>query len=154
MLAQKLGIPKLQFTNHMKFKKEDHSVDTSVLLRSGNKILMGGDTEAKWRKGHPETASPMLSPMVGCEHLPLYLSDSDRASQETVISGSCQQALLGIHNSVWIWCLYMGWIPRWDSLWMAFLSHTIVLITYLICRDYEIHLYCLENLKVNKNKKG
>jgi hypothetical protein len=29
---------------------------------------------------------------------------------------------LGIHNSVWVWWLYMGWIPRWDSLWMAFPS--------------------------------
>jgi hypothetical protein len=26
------------------------------------------------------------------------------------------QALLGICNSVWVWCLYMGWITRWDSL--------------------------------------
>jgi hypothetical protein len=43
---------------------------------------------------------PILSPMVGWEHLPLYLSGSGRASQETAISGSCQQALLGIHNSV------------------------------------------------------
>jgi hypothetical protein len=37
--------------------------------------------------------------MVGCEHLPLYLSGSGKASQETAISGSCQQALLGICNS-------------------------------------------------------
>jgi hypothetical protein len=60
----------------------------------------------------------MLSPMVGCEHLPLYLSGSGRASQETAITGSCQQALLGILNSVWAWCLYMGW----GSLWMVFPS--------------------------------
>jgi hypothetical protein len=32
----------------MKFKnKEDQSVDTSVLLRRGNKIPMGGDTVTK-----------------------------------------------------------------------------------------------------------
>jgi hypothetical protein len=32
---------------------------------------------------------PLLSPMVGCEHLPyICLSDSGRASQETAISGS------------------------------------------------------------------
>jgi hypothetical protein len=32
----------------MKFKKkEDQSVDTSVLLRRGNKIPMGGETETK-----------------------------------------------------------------------------------------------------------
>ena len=43
---------------------------------------------------------PVLSPMVGCEHPPLYLLGTGRASQETPISGSCQQALLGIHNSV------------------------------------------------------
>jgi hypothetical protein len=28
-------------------KKEDHSVNASVLFRRGNKIPMGGDTEAK-----------------------------------------------------------------------------------------------------------
>jgi hypothetical protein len=60
--------------------------------------------------------------LVGCEHPPLYLTDTGTASQERSISGSCQQALLGIHNSVWVWCLYMGWILRWGSLWMAFPS--------------------------------
>ena len=38
------------------------------------------------------------------------------------MSGSCQQAHVGIHNSVWVWWLYIGWIPRWDSHWMAFPS--------------------------------
>jgi hypothetical protein len=28
-------------------KKEEQSMDTSVLLRQGNKISMGGDTETK-----------------------------------------------------------------------------------------------------------
>jgi len=37
-LDQKLGIPKIQFTNHTKLKKkEDQRVEASVLLRSGNK---------------------------------------------------------------------------------------------------------------------
>ena len=62
---------------------------------------------------------PVLSPMVGCEHPPLYLSGTGRASQETAISSSYQQAPVGIHNSVWVWWLYMGWIPRWGSLWMV-----------------------------------
>jgi hypothetical protein len=31
----------------MKLKKEDQSVDASVLLRRGNKILTGGNTEGK-----------------------------------------------------------------------------------------------------------
>jgi hypothetical protein len=41
-------MPKLQFTDHMKRnKKEDQSVGVSVLLRRGNKILTGGNTETK-----------------------------------------------------------------------------------------------------------
>jgi hypothetical protein len=60
---------------------------------------------------------PVLCPMGGCEHPFLYLPG--RASQETARSGSCQQALVGIHNTVWVWRLYMGWIPRWGSLWMV-----------------------------------
>jgi hypothetical protein len=62
----------------------------------------------------------MLSPMVVCEVPPLYLPGSGRASQETAISGSCQQALPCIDNSTQVWWLYMGWTPRWGSLWMAF----------------------------------
>ena len=50
ILAQKLQIPKIQFSDHKKLKKkEDQSVDTSVLLRRGNKILMGANTETKCR---------------------------------------------------------------------------------------------------------
>jgi hypothetical protein len=48
ILAQKLRIPKRQFTNHMKLKKkEEQSVDTSILPRKGNKIPMEGVTETK-----------------------------------------------------------------------------------------------------------
>ena len=47
---------------------------------------------------------PVLSPMVGCKLPHLYWSESGVASQETAI----QQALLGISNSVWVWCLQMG----------------------------------------------
>jgi hypothetical protein len=39
ILPQKLRIPKIQLTNHIKLKKkEDQSVDTSILFRRGNKI--------------------------------------------------------------------------------------------------------------------
>jgi hypothetical protein len=65
------------------------------------------------------TGDSVLCPMDGCEHPLLYLSGTGRASQETAISGSCPQALVHIHNSVWVWWLYMGWIPRCSSLWMA-----------------------------------
>jgi hypothetical protein len=44
-LAQKFGILKIQFTDHMKPKKKvDQSVDALVILRRGDKILMGGNT--------------------------------------------------------------------------------------------------------------
>jgi hypothetical protein len=42
----------------------------------------------------------VLSPMVGCKHLSLYLSGSGRASQETAISGSCKQTLPSIRKIV------------------------------------------------------
>jgi hypothetical protein len=48
ILAQTLKIPKIQFAKHMKFKNEDHSVDTSILLRK-NKIPMKGVTETNCR---------------------------------------------------------------------------------------------------------
>jgi hypothetical protein len=63
---------------------------------------------------------PMISSMIGCKCPHLYWSGSGRASQGTAIPGSCQQALLGISNSVSVWCLQMTWIPRWGSLWMTF----------------------------------
>ena len=48
ILAQKLRIPKIQFAKHRKIKKkEDQRVDTSFLLRIGNKIHMEGVTETK-----------------------------------------------------------------------------------------------------------
>jgi hypothetical protein len=40
------------------------------------------------------TGDPMISSMVGYEHLPLYMSGSGRASQGTAIPGSCQQSFL------------------------------------------------------------
>jgi hypothetical protein len=50
----------------------------------------------------------VLSAVNGYEHPPLYLSGTDIASQETAILGSSQQAIVDIHNSVWVWSLYMG----------------------------------------------
>jgi hypothetical protein len=49
ILTQKLKLPKIQFAKHMKLKKkEDQSVDTSFLLRMGNKTPMEGVTETKF----------------------------------------------------------------------------------------------------------
>jgi hypothetical protein len=42
-------MPKIQFAKHMKLKKkEDQSVNTSFLLRMGNKIPMEGVTETNF----------------------------------------------------------------------------------------------------------
>ena len=41
-------MPKIQFAEHMKLKKEDQNVDTSILLRRGNKILIEGVIERKF----------------------------------------------------------------------------------------------------------
>ena len=49
ILAQKHRTPKIQFAKHKKIKKrEDQWVDTSFLLRIGNKIPMKGVTETKF----------------------------------------------------------------------------------------------------------
>jgi hypothetical protein len=49
ILAQKLGILMIQFTNHIKLKKEDQSVDILVLLRrGGGKLPTQGVTETKY----------------------------------------------------------------------------------------------------------
>jgi hypothetical protein len=69
--------------------------------------------------------------MIACEHLPLYLSGSGRTSQETAISDSCQYALLGICNNVWVWWLHRGWTPRWVSVWMAFQSQSYNIESYV-----------------------
>ena len=48
ILSPRSGIPKIQFTDHMKLKeKENQSVDASLLLRRGNKILTWGNMEPK-----------------------------------------------------------------------------------------------------------
>jgi hypothetical protein len=49
----------------------------------------------------------LLAASIWCQ----YLSGYGRDSLETAIAGCCQQALLGISNSGWVWCLYMGRSP-------------------------------------------
>jgi hypothetical protein len=66
--------------------------------------------------------SPVLHPIDECQHPILYFPGTGIASQEIVISGSCQLNLAGICNSVWVWWLYIGWIPSWGNLWMALYS--------------------------------
>jgi hypothetical protein len=66
----------------------------------------------------------VFHPIADCEHPHLYWRGTGIASQETAISGYCQQNLTGICNSVWVWWLFMGCIPRWSSVWMVHPSYT------------------------------
>jgi hypothetical protein len=56
---------------------------------------------------------PVFHPIDDCEHPLLYFPGIGIASQETAISGFFQQNLAGICNSVYVWWLIKGWIPRW-----------------------------------------
>jgi hypothetical protein len=62
---------------------------------------------------------PVVHPMANCEHPLLCFLDPGIASQETAISGSFQQKLAGVCNSVSVWRLIMGWIPGYGSLYMV-----------------------------------
>ena len=50
-ISQKLGISKIEFTDQIKLKKkEDQSVDASVLSGRVSKILTGGNMETEWSR--------------------------------------------------------------------------------------------------------
>jgi hypothetical protein len=46
---------------------------------------------------------PVFHPIDDCEHPFLYLPGTGIASKDLGISGSCQQNLASICNSVWVW---------------------------------------------------
>jgi hypothetical protein len=60
---------------------------------------------------------PMFHLIDDYEHPILCLPGTGIASQETAISGSLQENLAGICNSVWVWGLIMGWIPGLGGFW-------------------------------------
>jgi hypothetical protein len=67
---------------HMELKKkEDHGVDTSFLLRMGNKIPMEGVTETKFR-AQPEGTTIQRPPNLGIHPI---------NNHQTKSLGRCQQ---------------------------------------------------------------
>jgi hypothetical protein len=56
--------------------------------------------------------------MYDYEHPLLYLPGTVRASKETGISGSWQQALVGIYQGSRL-VVFIEWIPKRGSLWMV-----------------------------------
>jgi hypothetical protein len=67
----------------------------------------------------PFIRGPVFHPIDDYEHPLLCLPGIGIASQERAMSGSCQQNLAGICNSVLVWWLYMGWMSGWGSLWIV-----------------------------------
>jgi hypothetical protein len=63
----------------------------------------------------------VFHPIDDCEHPLLYLPGIGISSQERAMSGSCQQNLSGICNSVWVWW-NMGWNSGWGSVCVVFPS--------------------------------
>jgi hypothetical protein len=66
----------------------------------------------------------VFHPIDDCEHPLLYIPGTGKASREASISGSLQQNLAGVCNSVHVWWLIMEWTPGWGSLCMV---HPLVL---------------------------
>jgi hypothetical protein len=91
---------------------------------------------------------PVFQTIDDCEHPLLYLPGTVITSYETPISGSLQQHLAGICNSVWVWWLIVGWIPRWGSFWIVhpfvlapnFVSVILMVILFPILRRNEVFL--------------
>jgi hypothetical protein len=70
---------------------------------------------------NPPSGTSKLNTMVGCKHLPLYLSGNGRDSNETVISAALSTSTSWHTQSFWVWWLSMEkkkkeWITRWSSL--------------------------------------
>jgi hypothetical protein len=71
ILAQKLRISKIQFTDHMKLKKkEDQRLDTWVLLTVGSKIPMFSNTE---KNCGAETEGEAIQRLPNLEIHPMYI---------------------------------------------------------------------------------
>ena len=64
---------------------------------------------------------PVIHPIADCEHPLLCLLGPSIVSQETTISGAFRQILASVCNSVSVWKLIMGCIPRYGSLYMVHL---------------------------------
>jgi hypothetical protein len=79
----------------MKLKKEDQTVDTSFLLRMGNKIPMDGVTETKFG-AEPEGMTIMRLPHLGIYHInnhqtqTLGICQQEPADKEPDIAVSCK----------------------------------------------------------------
>jgi hypothetical protein len=86
--------------------------DTDTALGGGGHVLVSSYCCFSYRVADPFSSmgtfssssigGPVFHPIDECEHSLLYLPGIGIASQETAMSGSCQQNFAGICNSVWV----------------------------------------------------
>jgi hypothetical protein len=108
--VQKLGTPKIQFTNHMNYKKkEDQSVRTPMLLKRGNKIsktICRTETEEMTIKGlpllgiHPtynhQTQTPLCMPASPCWQDPDVAVSWEALPVPDKYKSGCSQPSIGL----------------------------------------------------------
>ena len=117
ILAQKLRIPKIQIAKHKKIKKEDQRMDTSLLLRIGNKIPMEGLTETKCG-AETEGKTIQRLPHLGIHPNP----DTIVAANKCLLAGAWYRCSLRGSTSAWQiqeMLTVVHWIehrvPQWRS---------------------------------------
>ena len=94
--AQNPRIAKIQFAQHKKIKKkEDQHVDSSFLLRTGNKIHMEGVTETKFgakMKGWTtqRLPHPVIHPIISHQTLTLLHTPARFCWKDPDIAVSCE----------------------------------------------------------------
>jgi hypothetical protein len=119
-LSQKLRIPKIQFTNHMKLKKKEYkSVNISILLRREYKILARAQMARENDTATGSFCTSLFSPVSSCLFIsPLFISPPNpgpltllysqfpsmhsRPRHLTRHAASANQGSRGISPSKWI----------------------------------------------------
>jgi hypothetical protein len=78
----------------MKPKKEDQCVDASVLLRRGNKVLTGGNTETKCGTKTEGKAIQRLSHLGGLSHIQPPNPDTFVDARKCLLTGAWYSCFL------------------------------------------------------------
>jgi hypothetical protein len=119
ILVQKLRIHKIQFTKHMKLKKkEDQSMDTSILLRRGNKISMEWVRETKCEA---ETEGMTIHRLYHLRIHPIKKTqnpDTIADANKSLLTGAWYSCLLTGSASAWQ-------IQKWMLTTIQWMEHRI-----------------------------
>ena len=99
---------------HMQLETQAQGVLVSSYCGSSNRVTDPFSSLGTFSIS--STKGPVFHLVDNSKHPLLYLPGTDITSP---ISGSCQQNLAGICNSVCIWWLIMGWTLKWGSVWMV-----------------------------------